>query len=88
MHTLNNKNRIDESTGIVENILGMKAKKTPWHLRFAPGVLNMKGIAATTGIASFFGLLFAGLQLCRFNCIEQLPPTRPQKKPSKRKQSH
>ena len=30
-------NRLDESNGIVENVLGMKttAKKTPWHLRFA-----------------------------------------------------
>ena len=29
-------NRLDESNGIVENVLEMKAKKTPWHLRFAP----------------------------------------------------
>ena len=29
-------NRLDESNGIVEHVLGMKAKKTPWHLRFAP----------------------------------------------------
>ena len=28
-------NRLDESSGIVENVLEMKAKKTPWHLRFA-----------------------------------------------------
>ena len=28
-------NRLDESNGIVENVLEMKAKKTPWHLRFA-----------------------------------------------------
>ena len=28
-------NRLDESNGIVENVLKMKAKKTPWHLRFA-----------------------------------------------------
>ena len=34
-------NRLDESTGIVEHVLGMKAKKTPWHLRFAP---KAKGI--------------------------------------------
>ena len=31
-------NRLDESNGIVENVLEMKitTKKTPWHLRFAP----------------------------------------------------
>ena len=29
-------NRLDESNGIVEHVLEMKAKKTPWHLRFAP----------------------------------------------------
>ena len=28
-------NRLDESTGIAEHVLEMKAKKTPWHLRFA-----------------------------------------------------
>ncbi len=27
--------RLDESNGIVENILGMEAKKTPWYLCFA-----------------------------------------------------
>ena len=37
--------------------------KTPWHLRFAPGALNLKGIAATTGIGTLYGLLFAGLLL-------------------------
>ena len=29
-------NRLDESNGTVEHVLEMKAKKTPWHLRFAP----------------------------------------------------
>ncbi len=29
-------NRLDESTGIVEHVLELKAKKAPWHLRFAP----------------------------------------------------
>ena len=28
--------RLDESNGIVEHVLEMKAKKTPWHLLFAP----------------------------------------------------
>ena len=29
-------NRLDESNGTVEHVLEMKAKKTPWFLRFAP----------------------------------------------------
>ena len=37
------KNRLDESTEIVENTLGLKAKKTPWFLRF---VGKMKAAAA------------------------------------------
>ena len=36
-------NRLDESTGTVENVLEMKAKKTPWFLRFAP---KAKGIVS------------------------------------------
>ena len=36
-------NRLDESNGIVENALGMNAKKTPWFLRFAP---KAKGIVS------------------------------------------
>ena len=36
-------NRLDESNGTVENVLEMKAKKTPWHLRFAP---KAKGIVS------------------------------------------
>ena len=36
-------NRLDESNGIVENVLEMKAKKMPWHLRFAP---KAKGIVS------------------------------------------
>ena len=36
-------NRLDESNGIVENVLEMKAKKTPWFLRFAP---KAKGIVS------------------------------------------
>ena len=36
-------NRLDESTGTVENVLEMKTKKTPWHLRFAP---KAKGIVS------------------------------------------
>ena len=35
--------RLDESNEIVENVLEMKAKKTPWHLRFAP---KAKGIVS------------------------------------------
>ena len=38
-------NRLDESNGTVEHALGMKTKKTPWHLRFAPGaILALAGI--------------------------------------------
>ena len=36
-------NRLEESNGIVENILEMKAKKTPWFLRFVP---KAKGIVS------------------------------------------
>ena len=41
----------------------MKAKKMPWHLRFAPGALKLKGIAAIAGVGTIYGLLFAGLLL-------------------------
>ena len=40
-------NRLDESNGIVEHVLEMKAKKTPWHLRFAQ-----------TAVLAVLGLLF------------------------------
>ena len=43
-------NRLDESNGIVENVLEMKAKKMPWHLRFAG---KMKTAAAVVGIGLF-----------------------------------
>ena len=36
-------NRLDESNGTVENVPEMKAKKTPWFLRFA---LKAKGLAS------------------------------------------
>ena len=36
----------------------MNAKKSPWHLRW-PGALNLKEIAATDGIGTIYGLLFA-----------------------------
>ncbi len=35
--------RLDESNGTVEHVLEMKAKKTPWHLLFAP---KAKGIVS------------------------------------------
>lgn len=38
-----------------------QSKKTPWFLRFAPGVLKLKEITATAGIGTIYGLLFAGL---------------------------
>ena len=43
-------NRLDESNEIVEHVLEMKAKKTPWHLRFAR---KMKTAAAVVGIGLF-----------------------------------
>ena len=46
--------------------LASQTKKTPWFLRFAPGAMNLKEIAATTGIGTIYGLLFAGLLLMPF----------------------
>ena len=43
MKTASILNRLDESNGIVENALGMNAKKTPWFLRFAT---KAKGIVS------------------------------------------
>ena len=54
MHTLNNKNRIDGFNEIVEHALEMKAKKTPWHLRFAG---KMKTAAAVVVGVVGIGLL-------------------------------
>ena len=42
------------------------SKKTPWHLRFAPGALKLNGIAATTGIVALCAIIFAGLLLMPF----------------------
>ena len=59
-------NRLDDSTGIGQDNPNetmqnaSQTKKTPWRLRFA-GALNLKEIAATTGIGTIYGLLFAGL---------------------------
>ena len=67
MRTLNNKNRIARAVGAAENSSKGVEKmidsspKMPWHLRFAPGALNLKGMAATAGIGTIYGLLFAGL---------------------------
>ena len=48
MRTLNNKNRIDGFKEGVENALGMRAKK-------------LREMAATAGLGTIYGLLFAGL---------------------------
>ena len=67
MHTLNNKNKIDRANSAAENIsigeekMSHSSKKTPWFLRFAPGAMNLKSIAATAGLGTIYGLLFAGL---------------------------
>ena len=44
--------------------LGLSAQppQTPWFLRLA-GAVNLKGIAATAGLAALYGLLFVGLLL-------------------------
>lgn len=69
MRTLNNKIKIDRAVGVVENVsqteieMSDSSTKSPWHLCFAPGVLKLKGIAATAGIGLLYGLLFAGLLL-------------------------
>ena len=47
-------NRLDESTGIVEHVLELKAKKTPWYLRFAG---KMKTAAAVVVGVVGIGLL-------------------------------
>ena len=47
-------NRLDESNGIVEHVLELKAKKTPWHLRFA-----RNAVAVVFGI----GLLLAPVSI-------------------------
>ena len=62
MRTLNNKNRIARAVGAAENSSKGVEKmidsspKMPWHLRFAPGALNLKGMAATAGIGTIYGL--------------------------------
>ena len=57
-------NRLDESNGIVEHVL---------DLRFAPDALNLKEIAATTGIGTIYGLLFAALFLAPLPRMESQP---------------
>ena len=50
-------NRLDESNGTVENVLELKAKKTPWHLCFAGSILRKIGSARTAGGADKDGIL-------------------------------
>ena len=72
MRKLNNQINLDRAVGAEDNASKQEAtmrnasKKTPWHLRFAPGALSLKGIAATAGIGTIYGLLFAGLLLMPF----------------------
>ena len=67
MRKLNNNKRLDNSSGIGSDNANKamqpasQTKKTPWHLRFAPGALNLKEMAATAGIGLLYGLLFASL---------------------------
>ena len=63
---------LDRAVGAGENAstegekMRNSSKKTPWHLRFAPGVLHLKSIGATAGIGMLYVLLFAGLLLMPF----------------------
>ena len=72
MSSFNNEINLDRAVGAgetafkAEEKMRNSSKKTPWHLRFAPGVLNLKGIAATAGLGTIYGLLFAGLLLMPF----------------------
>ena len=59
MNLLNNKNRLDESSGIGQENSNeamqpaSQSKKTPWHLRFAPGaILRKKGIIAIIAVVA------------------------------------
>ena len=67
MRKLNNEINLDLAIAAVENAstgekpMRNSSKKTPWHLRFAPGALNLKEMTATAGIGALYGLLFAGL---------------------------
>ena len=69
MRKLNNRIKLDRAVGAAENIstgektMSNSSKKTPWFLRLAPGVLNLKEMAATAGIGALYGLLFAGILL-------------------------
>ena len=69
MSSFNSKIKIDRAIGAAENIstgeekMSNSSKKMPWHLRFAPGAVKPKEIAATAGIGTIYGLLFAGLLL-------------------------
>ncbi len=53
-------NRLDESNGIIEHVLEMKAKKTPWYLRFAG---KMRMAAAVAAAVVGIGLLAGSLSL-------------------------
>ena len=67
MRKLNNRINLDRANSAADNIstgenpMRNASKKTPWHLRFAPGALRLKEMAATAGVAVIYGLLFAGL---------------------------
>ena len=58
MHTLNNKNRLDNSSGIGQDNpnkamqTASETKKTPWHLRFAPGDILRNGLIAAIAVVA------------------------------------
>ncbi len=67
MSSFNNEINLDRAKCAGENAskgeekMSNSSQKTPWHLRFAPDALNLKGMAATAGIGTIYGMLFAGL---------------------------
>ena len=85
MRKLNDRINLDRAVGAVENAstgektMSNSSKKTPWFLRFAPGSLNLKEIAATAGIGAIYGLLIAGIFLMpvfwmRASQVYRVPP--------------
>ena len=69
---------LDRAIGAADNASKGEEKmrnpstKMPWYLRFAR-TMKLKGIAATTGIGTLYGLLFASLLLAPLPRMESQP---------------
>ena len=80
MRTFYSKNNLDRAVGAGETAskgeekMSNSSKKTPWHLRFARA-MKLKGIAATAGLGTIYGLLFAGLLLMPFQSHQAVAAT-------------